>query len=171
MGRIGLLPAVATIALLGACEARIGNDAPSVADNATAEGRAEQGRLTIEAPGFNLQLDIPESVMTRADMDGDSALIYPGSSFGGIHVQGNRAGTDEDQVELRFSTGDEIGRVAAWYRDPARGSSFAIASDSAEGAGFVISGTGRREDERFTLRIAPRAGGGTEARLLLSDAN
>ena len=165
-----LVPALAAIALLGACEARFGNDAAPVAENATAEGRAEQGRLTIEAPGFSLKLDIPETILTRADMDGDNALIYPDATFGGIHVQGNR-GDDNGDVELRFSTGDEIGRVAAWYRDPARGDTFSIASDSAEGAGFVISGTGRRDNERFTLRIAPRAGGGTEARLLLGDAN
>lgn len=171
MTKARLIPAIAAIALLGACEARFGNDAAPVADNATAEGKAEQGRLTIEAPGFNLQLDIPESIMTRADMDGDNALIYPDARFGGIHVQGDRPGSDTDEVELRFSTGDEIGRVAAWYRDPARGSSFTIATDNAEGAGFVLSGTGRRDGERFTLRIAPRQGGGTEARLLLSDAN
>lgn len=171
MTKARLIPAIAAIALLGACEARFGNDAAPVADNATAEGKAEQGRLTIEAPGFNLQLDIPESVMTRADMDGDNALIYPDSRFGGIHVQGNRGGTDNGEVELRFSTGDEIGRVAAWYRDPARSGSFTIATDNAEGAGFVIAGTGRRDGERFTLRIAPRQGGGTEARLLLSDTN
>ncbi len=165
-----LLPALAAIALLGACEARFGNDAAPVAENATAEGRAEQGRLTIEAPGFSLKLDIPETILTRADMDGDNELIYPDATFGGIHVQGNR-GDDNGDVELRFSTGDEIGRVAAWYRDPARGDTFSIASDSAEGTGFVISGTGRRDNERFTLRIAPRDGGGTEARLLLGDAN
>jgi len=171
MTKAGLIPAIAAIALLGACEARFGNDAAPVAENATAEGRAEQGRLTIEAPGFSLKLDIPETILNRADMDGDNALIYPDATFGGIHVQGNRPGSDTDEVELRFSTGDEIGRVAAWYRDPERRGSFTIATDNVEGAGFVIAGTGRRDGERFTLRIAPRAGGGTEARLLLSDTN
>ncbi len=171
MTRIKLIPALAAIALLGACEARFGNDAAPVTENATAENRAEQGRLTIEAPGFSLKLDIPETVLTRADMDGDNALIYPDATFGGIHVQGNRRDNDNGEVELRFSTGDEIGRVVAWYRDPARGDAFTIASDSAEGAGFVIAGTGRRDNERFTLRIAPRTGGGTDARLLLGNRN
>jgi hypothetical protein len=167
-------PALAAFALLGACEARIGNDAGPVAENASAAGRAEEGRLTVEAPGFNLSINIPEGVRSRAEMDADNALFYPGSTFGGIHVQGHRDGPDGDgggEVEFRFSTADAIDRVVAWYRDPARAGEMTIASAARDGAGFTISGTGRRESERFTLRLAPRQGGGTEARLLLVDPN
>lgn len=166
-----LVPAVAAIALLGACEARFGNDAATVDANATAENRSEAGKMTIEAPGFNLQMDIPESVLNDADMDGDSALFYPGAQFGGIHIQGGRDAGGQDGVELRFTTGDDIARVAAWYRDPARDAHFTVASAVAEGNGFVLSGTDKSDNDPFTLRIAPRAGGGTEARLFLTDRN
>lgn len=167
-----LVPALAVATLLVACEARIGNDAPPVADNASAAGRAEEGRFTIEAPGFNMSIDIPEGIRSRADMDEDNGLIYPGSTFAGMHVQGGQEGADGDrdgEVELRFSTGDAPDRVVAWYRDPARGTDFTVQSAQQEGGGFVVSGTGRPDGEQFTLRIAPRQGGGTEARLLLSD--
>lgn len=166
-----LLPAVTAIALTGACEARIGNDAAPVAENATAENRAQEGRMTIEAPGFNLQMDIPESI--RADISDDDGILYPGSTFGGIHVQGNRGdGHDgRDEVELRYSTGDDLQRVATWYRDPARNAEFTITRDAQEGNETVIAGTRRREDGTFTLRLAPRGGGGTDARLLLADTN
>jgi len=33
----------------------------------------------------------------------------------------------------------------------------------------VLSGTGRRDNERFTVRIAPHGEGGSEIRLLLTD--
>ena len=45
---------LAGAALLPACEARIGNDAPPVEANASAAGKAEEGRLTVSAPGFNM---------------------------------------------------------------------------------------------------------------------
>jgi len=168
-----LAPALAAAALLVACEARIGNDAPAVDENATAAGRAEEGRFTIEAPGFNMSVSIPEGIRARADMDDSDGLIYPGSTFAGMHVQGGREGADGDrdgEVELRFSTGDAPGQVVAWYRDPARGNDFTVQAAQPEAGGFTVSGTGRGDGDRFTLRIAPRAGGGTEARLLLSDS-
>jgi hypothetical protein len=167
------LPAIAALVLLAACEARFGNDAAEVSENATAAGRAEEGRLTVEAPGFNMQIDIPEGIRASAEMDGDDGLIYPGSTFGGIHVQGRpeRAGGESDgEVELRFATGDAVDRVVAWYRDPARGEDVRIASAERRGNAFVLSGTSR-DGKRFDLSITPRAAGGTEARMVLQDRN
>ena len=163
---------LAAAAFLAACEARSGNDAPPVEANASAAGRAEEGRLTVEAPGFNMSIDIPEALREDAEMDGDNRLVYPGARFSGIHVQSGRegpGGAHDGEVELRFSTGDDTGRVVAWYRDPARGEEFTVQSATREGEAQIISGTGR-DNERFVLRVAPRAGGGTDARLVLSDS-
>lgn len=165
-----LVPAIAAIALLGACEARFGNDAAPVEANASAENRSADGRLTIEAPGFNLQMDMPEGMRDRAEVQSNS-LIYPGATFNGIHIQGGREQGAQDGVELRFSTATAIDQVGAWYRDPARASEFTISSDTPDGAGFVLAGTGREDGDRFTLHVAPRAGGGTDGRLLLTDRN
>ena len=166
-----LLSAFAAIALLAACDVKIGEDAGNVSANASAAGRAEEGRLTIEAPGFNMSMKIPESARADAKID-DDKIIYPGSDFGGIHVQGKPEGADgEDhgEVELRFTTADPVDRVVAWYRDPGRSGELAIASAAQQGESFVMSGTAGDERKPFTLRIGPRAGGGTEARLLLAD--
>ena len=164
--------ALAALALLGACEARFGNDAAPVAENATAAGRAEDGRLTVEAPGFNMSIDIPDSVRADARADTDSGPLYPGATLSGMHVQGRPDGPDGSrggEVEMRFTTPDAPERVVAWYRDPARAPDFTVQSAGREGNGFVIAGTGREDNERFTVHVAPRAGGGTEARLVLSD--
>ena len=169
------LPLLALAAAsLAACEARIGNDAAPVAENATAAGRAEEGRVTIEAPGFNMSIDIPEGIRAHSDIDDENGLIYPGSTFSGIHVQGrpeDASGKSDGEVELRFNTGDGTDRVVAWYRDPARNTDLTIQSVNPEGNGFVITGTGKQDNERFTLRVTPREGGGTEGRLVLSDSN
>ena len=166
-----LAPLLAGAALLAACEARIGNDAPPVEANASAAGKAEEGRLTVSAPGFNMSIDIPEGLRGDARMDGDNDLIYPGANFGGIHIQGGReqAGGEHDgEVELRFTTADPAARVVAWYRDPARAGDFTVQSATRDGNAIVMAGTGRREGERFTLRLTPR-GAGTEGRLVLTD--
>ena len=169
-----LLSTLAVAGLLAGCEARIGNDAPPVDENATAAGRAEEGRFTVEAPGFNMSIDIPDFVQGRAEIDEESGLIYPGSDFSGMHVQGGREGPEGErggEVELRFSHADSPERVVAWYREPARSSDLTIASDDRRGDSFVLSGTARQDNERFTVTISPRAGGGSDTRLVLTDSN
>lgn len=160
------------LVLLAGCEMRIGDDAAPVADNAGASGKAENGQLTIEAPGFNLSVTVPEGMTERTSVDDDNGLVYPGATIAGVHVQGRREERDGHggEVELRLTSGDAPGRVAAWYRDAARADRFSVASTTRDGDATVIRGTGRRDNERFTLRIAPRAGGGSDMRLLLADA-
>ena len=160
---------VAGAGLLAACEARIGNDAPPVEANASAAGKAEEGRLTISAEGFNMSIDIPEGLRSEARIDGDG-LIYPGADFGGLHVQGgrDREGDRDGEVELRFTTGDPVETVHRWYRAPERASAFTVEPSRQEGNAVLLSGTGARERERFTLRLTPH-GSGTEGRLVLSD--
>lgn len=165
------LPALAAIVLLAACDVKIGNEAGTVSENASAAGRAQEGRVTIEAPGFNMSMNIPESDLGDAKID-DDRVIYPGSQFGGVHVQGRPGRSGEDgsgEVELRFTTADPPDRVVAWYRDPARHDDIVVASAERQGEGFHLSGTAGNEKKPFDLRIMPRSGGGTEARLLISD--
>jgi hypothetical protein len=168
-----LLCAVAAAGLLAACEARFGNDAGEVADNATAAGRAEEGRLTVEADGFNMSIDIPDFVESEARIDDDNNLIYPGSDFAGMHVQGGRERPDGEragEVELRFTHADPPDQVAAWYRDPARAADLTVDSATRRGDAIVIAGTVKSDNERFTATISPRAGGGSDTRLVLADA-
>ena len=167
-----LLVLASSAALLAACEARIGNDAPAVEANASAEGKAEEGRLTVSAPGFNMQVDIPVDMRDRVETDGDDDLLYPGSNVTGIHVQAGpetKGGDHDGEVELAFTSRDPADRILAWYRDPARAGDFTIQSARREGRGYVLAGTGTGDDERFTLRLAPAEGGGTQGRLFLSD--
>lgn len=157
------------IPLLSGCEMRIGNDAPPVADNASAAGRAQDGRLTIEAPGFNLAVTVPEGLDGRTETGGDSGLVYPGARVAGLHVQGERGERGRGEVELRLTSADPPDRIVSWYRDPGRADRFSLSSTTRDGDATVIAGTGRRDNERFTLRISPRAGGGSDMRLLIAD--
>ncbi|MGQ0558639.1 MAG: hypothetical protein ACT4OE_03505 [Sphingosinicella sp.] len=167
-----VVAAAASALLLAACEARFGNDAAPVAANASAAGKAQQGRMTIEAPGFSLKVAIPEGLRAQASFGEGDGMMYPGATFGGIHVQGRPARDGRDgggEVELRFDTSDAPDRVLAWYRDPARREHLTVRSARRQGQGYVLAGTGE-DDGQFTLTLSPRAGGGTDARLVLTDS-
>lgn len=174
MTRLRLLP-LATLAVLalGACEARMGNHAESEENRtAGAEGKAEEGRLSIHAPGFDLKINIPEGLRDEADMEGDSDIIYPNSTFSGMHVEGGRDDSRSDgEVELAFTSADAPELVARWYQDRARAPDFTVASANRDGAGWLIAGTTGNNDGNFRVRLTARQGGGTEGRVVLTDRN
>jgi hypothetical protein len=171
MRRALILPAFAASVLLSACEMRLGNDAPPVGENASAAGRAQDGQMTIEAPGFNLSVTVPEGMSERSEVGDDSGLVYPGARVTGLHVQGgrDRGSNGRDEVELRLASADAPDRILAWYRDPARADRFTLSATTQEDGATVLTGTGRRDNERFTLRINAREGGGSNMRLLIAD--
>jgi hypothetical protein len=156
----------AAMLLLAGCEAKIGS---GTAKPGSVAGQAEAGTISIDAPGLDMKLKIPEAI--RAEIGGDTDIVYPGATLGGLHVA---ASADSERggngsVEMRFTTPDAVEKVAAWYRDPVRAAELAVASAVREGTGMVISGTSARAGDPFTLRLQPASGGGTEARLVLRD--
>lgn len=170
-----LLPLAATVAalVLTACEARFGNNVePS--GNGSAENKAEEGQVSINAPGVQMKINIPEGLRHEASIHDDNGLIYPGSTMSGMHVEGGRdgeQGKSEGEVELRFASTDGPETVAHWYQDPARARDFTISSATRDGAAYVFAGTKKDGDGRFRVHLAPRQGGGTDGRVLLSDSN
>lgn len=169
-----LLPIAALALALTACEAKFGNrqEAANQSGNVSAEGKAKEGELSIHTPGFEMKINIPEGVRREVASDGHDDLLYPGATFGGIHVEGGHDdahGRSQGQVELAFSTGDATEVVARWYQDPARAPDFTVATTNRAGPAFVIAGTPKDGDGTFRVTLTPRAGGGTDGRILLSD--
>src|SRR3546814_21189297 len=101
MRRPTFLAALSAAALLTACEARIGMEDEGAADTngaaatVSAEGRAQEGQSSIDAPGFDLKFDIPEGMTEHADVASDSDSPYPGARPTGLHSQ-PREGTGRD---------------------------------------------------------------------------
>lgn len=165
------LSLAAALTLLAACEMKIGKDdkeQPGAQQTASAEGRSEDGTISIDAPGFDMKLNIPDALRAQVGTDGD--VLYPGSKLAGLHVQANDGGgSGEDSVELRFTTADTPAKVAAWYRDPNQAKELTITSAQQQGQGYRIVGTSKGDGDPFTLTLTPAAGGGTEGRILLQD--
>jgi hypothetical protein len=166
---IRLIAALGALAILGACEMKIGKDderaakadSPAAADQPAA-GKAEEGRFSVKGPGFDMKVNMPMGV---AETDGGNDLFYPGAAISGLHIE---AAKPSSGVELRFTTADAPEKVAAWYRDPGRANGFQIQSAKQEGDAVLISGTQKSDGDPFSVRLSSGSGGGTEGRLLLS---
>jgi len=168
-----------TAAAAAACSMPSGESERQEADNqmaaqqvkAGAEGKAEEGRLSIQAPGVDIAINVPDAMRSRARAEPDSDVLPPGAQLSGLHVQGdggNRA-VGRDSVELRFAAAEPPDAVAAWYRDPARREHFTISGAAREGEAIVLTGTGAEGGGPMTVRLTPRQGGGTDGRLVLID--
>lgn len=163
-----LLGAGAALVLLSGCEAKIGPAADNEAETkaaapASAEGKAEEGKFTLDTPGFDFSFNIP---VNAAKIDDESRLLYPGSTVTGLFIAAGPKAPDgsDGEVELRFRSGDPPDRVAAWYRDPARADDFRIDSGGREGAEIRLAGTEREDGQGFKVRLGP-SGRGTDGRL------
>ena len=168
--------ALGTLALLGGCEAKIGTGDTQPSGQAgaspSAAGKAEEGKLSIKAPGFDVALNIPESMVKQVSVDQDTKILYPGASIAGLHVeagQEDKAGRAGAGVEMRFTSSDAPDKIAAWYRDPARAADFTISDVRREGNVIVVTGMPKNSIDPFTVRLAPGAGGGTDGRMQISD--
>lgn len=173
---IRLICAISALALLTACEAKVGKDDGEAAKadpagEVSADVKAGDGQFSIDAPGFAMKFDIPKGLAEHATIDSNDGVVYPGASISGLHIQANRRGegAGQDKVDLRFTSKDRLDTVVAWYRDPARAADIAIGSFAVEGDGFVITGTRKDDGDSFTIRLTPASGGGTHGQVMLSD--
>jgi hypothetical protein len=158
---------LAIAALLCACQARDDEaEAPENSEKAVA-GKAEEGRISIKAPGFDLAFDVPGGLAKEAKTRRDSKILYPGAAIGGIHIgagptQGQGA---QSEVDVRFSTPEPLHKVIAWYRDPARADGFRLERAERQGTAYVLTGVQARDRHPFKLKLGSKSGGGTEGEL------
>jgi hypothetical protein len=158
--------AMAFLTLLGACgsdddDANLGAPANR---QISAEGKAEEGKISVKAPGFDLAFTLPKEMTGEAKVDRDSKVFYPGATISGMAIAAGAGGGDSE-VELRFATADPIDKVVAWYRDPARAAGYRLDSAGKQGDQWVFTGTQKRDNHPFKVRLTERAGGGTDGRV------
>ena len=166
--RLSLFPAAALV-LLGACQAREDDQARANSSRTiSAEGKAEEGKISINAPGFAITFNLPKEMSRTAKADKDSKMLYPGATIAGVALAAGKGGSDADQseVELRFRTADPVDQVAAWYRDPARAAGFRLQGIGKDGDSVVIAGIQNSDRHPFKVRLTP-ANGGTDGRLTI----
>jgi hypothetical protein len=172
MIRPTLCTALAAAVALCACDARIDTDE---ADNAvanaqvSAEGKAEEGKISLKMPGVDMTISLPKGVADEARAERDSKLLYPGATLRGMAIAAGPGSdkTGASEIEIRFSTLDTPDVVAAWYRDPARADGFHLERARKEGDSWIVTGVQKRDERRFKLRLSSRPAGGTDGRLTI----
>jgi hypothetical protein len=167
MNRLNLYTVLAGALLLCACEGKAGRDQAgnAVEEQVSAEGKAEEGKVSIKAPGFDLKFTLPKGMADEARAERDSKLLYPGSVLRGMAIVAGPGDGKGSEVEIGFSTPKSVDEVAAWYRHPDRKEGFRLERAAKEGDGWTVTGVQRRDKHRFKLRLGPRSGGGTDGRL------
>lgn len=179
MMRLRLGAAGIATAALGACSFPSGEAERQEVANQIAEaraasagkGKAEEGRVSIEAPGVDIAISVPDAVRGRARAGTNSNVLPPDAQLSGLHIQGDggAGGAGHDSVEMRFVSAQAPAEVAAWYRDPARHEHLEIDSAAREGEEIVLTGTNKESGGAIVARLRARAGGGTDGRLVLMD--
>lgn len=170
MNRRTLCTAFAAAASLCACDGGDRSEAPANAatdSHVSAEGKAEEGKISLKMPGVDMTLSLPKGVADEARAERDSKLLYPGATLRGMAIAAG-PGSDksgDSEVEIRFSTPDALDKVVAWYRDPARTDGFQLQSAARDGDAWLLTGVQKRDEHHFKLRLSPRPGGGADGRL------
>lgn len=167
MNRPGLCTALAAVAALSACDGRRDEAENVTPPPVSAEGKAEEGKISLKMPGVDMTLSLPKGVADEARAERDSKLLYPGATLRGMAIAAG-PGSDksgDSEVEIRFSSPDPMDKVAAWYRDPARAEGFRLERAVRDGDTWTVTGIQKRDRHGFKLRLSPRDGGGTDGRL------
>lgn len=169
MVRSRMFALAATAFLFAGCNPGGGEEDNLLAVNqsVSAEGKAQEGKISVKAPGVDITISVPKELTGEAKAGKDSKILYPGATLAGMAIaagEKDNQGGDTD-VEMRFKTADAPDKVASWYRDPARADGFRLDSAKREGADYVFAGIQRRDNHAFKVTLAPGAGGGTEGRL------
>src|SRR3954466_8109144 len=102
----------------------------------SAEGKAQEGKISVKAPGVDITISVPKELTGGAKVGKDSKILYPGATLAGMAIaagEKDNQGGDTD-VEMRFKPADSPDTVAGWYRDPARAEGFKLDSVRRQGA-------------------------------------
>jgi hypothetical protein len=165
-----VLRIIAPLALLGLVAGCGGREEAKANQQVSAEGQAEKGTIRFKGTGVDLSFVVPKALRGDVKADRNGKILYPGSTLDGMAMVGaeptGRKGGGDSEIEVRFATADAPDKVAAWYRDPARRAEFKVDAVRKEGQGLAIDAS-ETDGHAIKVRLAPRAGGGTEGRLVL----
>jgi hypothetical protein len=132
-----------------------------------AEGKAEPGQVSLKAPGLDVTFTVPKSLTRDVKVHNDIGVLYPKAAITGMYADGGGDKGKDGEVEFRFTSADAPDRILAWYREPSRSTAFKVKKAGLEGAETVISGSQKRDGNKFKLRLRPGPKGGTDGRLVI----
>lgn len=159
---------LAFVAALAACGQRDGHKAGGDSQ-ISAEGKAEEGKITVKGAGVDLTFVLPKGMRGEAKAGQNSKILYPGSTIQGMALvggEGHGKNGGDSEVEFSFTTPDSRDKVLAWYRDPARAADIRVTGVERDGDDIVVRG-GQDAKHVVKIRLADRAAAGTAGRVTI----
>lgn len=176
--RAAMAAAIALLAL-GGCKARVddrnGNAAFSASIGDTGADSTGNGAVTVNAPGVNLQVKLPNIDLGTGHLDIDGMKLYPASSVTGVNVIGDAdekdGGSGGGQVKIAFASADAPAKLVDYYVTQSRDHGFTTDAPLAGGGETRLHGT-KAEDGKtksFDLTVRPQGAGSTGAIMVTGD--
>ena len=95
------------------------------------------GRTTVNAPGVNASINLPQVKIDAADFEVNGVKLYPGSTIRNFNLEateGSGAEKDKGRMDLSFDAPASLDKVQAWFRDAMAKRKFKV---SPQGNGFA----------------------------------
>ena len=160
------LVAVAALALAGCGskdeEKKAGDTGIAVWDDGkpAAAETGEKGKFAMSLPGFDLKMDLPQSMLDKSDFEIDGVKLYPGSTITAMAIAKPKSG-GEANVDIGFVSPADPAAVRAYFVKE-----FGDRLEPST-AGGALSGE-TSDGDIFTIKLAPAAGGGSTGTLRIN---
>lgn len=129
-------------------------DASDKGGDVRIEADGKSGRVTLDTPAFDVNLELPKIELGSGNFDIDGVGLYPGSSISGVHVKADdKGGKQAAHVVVTFAAPAPPDKVGAWFAQQfeERG----VAAKAQDGR---LSGV-TRDGDPFTISLTPRGNG------------
>ena len=141
--------ASASLGLVGCDDSTSGNSAAAEDTIVSIERSGnEGGDLSVNLPGFDANVRLPDALMTSGKFDIDGVTLFPGSKISNVKI-----GSGETPLTMTFDAPAEPAKVVAWFQERFTAKSVKVAA-----TGNVLSGT-TNDGETFSIALMPAAGG------------
>ena len=130
----------------------------------TAGADGKTGKVSINAPGFKGEIELPKIHLDADDFEMNGVKLYPGSKITALNVAGGDGnGDDDDTVRVSFDAPAAPDVVKAWFADKLVKEGDFKLKLAANG----LSGT-TDEGKPFTMTLTPATDGHASGAIIIS---
>ncbi|MGH6780813.1 MAG: hypothetical protein ACREB5_01720 [Sphingomonadaceae bacterium] len=169
---IAPLAAISALALLAACS---GSDEPGNGTTINISGKTDKGesasasaapngKVSINVPGFNMDVKLPKIALDAGDVDIGGLTLYPGSKVVSLNVAaGSGEGDGNDKVQIVFDAPTDATTLKGRFKGKMAEEKFTVSETPGGFAGETEDG------EPFALDFAAGAQGHTTGTLNITE--
>lgn len=123
--------------------------------NSFSAGVGKDGKVSIDAPGFKANIDLPKIQLDAGDFDINGVSLPSGSKITNMNIAGK--GEDDGGVKVAFTSPVGTAAVREWFQGKLAAEGFKLTA-----TGDNLSGT-TEKGKAFTLTTKPAGNGASES--------